>query len=88
METLERIRGNALEVLRPPADRPLADWIESNIILPSVASATPGKMKLYAYQRGICAALDDPGITEVVIQKSARIGFTALLAGYVGHCVA
>ncbi|WP_292374084.1 terminase gpA endonuclease subunit [Mesorhizobium sp.] len=88
METLERIRCQALEALRPPKAQPLADWIEANIFLPSTASATPGRMRLYTYQRGICEALDDPETSEIVIQKSARIGFTALLAGYVGHTVA
>ncbi len=88
METLERIRREALGALRPPKALPLADWIEQTIHLPSTASATPGRMRLYAYQRGICEALDDPEISEIVIQKSARIGFTALLAGFIGHTVA
>jgi len=88
METLERIRREALAVLRPPARLPLADWIEANIFLPSTASATPGRMRLWAPQRGICEALDDPNISEIVVRKSARIGFTALLGGYIGHTVA
>jgi phage terminase large subunit GpA-like protein len=88
MEVIERIRRDALEALRPPKVLPLADWIEGNIFLPSTASATPGRMRLYAYQKGICEALDDPAVSEIVIQKSARIGFTAILAGYVGHTVA
>ncbi|ODT17495.1 MAG: hypothetical protein ABS35_25705 [Kaistia sp. SCN 65-12] len=88
MTTLDRIRREALEQLRPPPAVPLADWIESNIFLPSTASATPGRMRLYEYQRGICDALDDPNVSEIVIQKSARIGFTALLAGFIGHTVA
>lgn len=88
METIERIKRETLAVLRPPADQPLVDWIESNIVLPSTASATPGKMRLYAYQKGICDALDDPSLNEIVIRKSARIGFTALLGAYIGHCVA
>jgi len=88
MEPLERIRRGALQALRPPVALPLAQWIESNLFLPSTASATPGRMHLYAYQRGICDALDDPNTSEIVIQKSARVGFTALLAGFIGHTVA
>ncbi|MBB4120216.1 phage terminase large subunit family protein [Martelella radicis] len=88
MGKIEQIRANALAVLRPPPDMPLANWVEENVFLPSTASATPGRMKLYSYQRGICDALDDPNVSEIVIQKSARIGFTALLSGYIGHCVA
>jgi len=62
---IELIRSRALQALRPPADLPLAEWIERNIFLPQTASALPGKMKLWAYQRGICDALDDPGIERV-----------------------
>ncbi len=88
METLERVRREALAALRPPRVEPLADWMEANLFLPSTASATPGRMHLYVYQRGICDALDDADVSEVVIQKSARVGFTALLAGFIGHTVA
>ena len=62
---IESIRGRALQALRPPAELPTAEWIERNIFLPQTASALPGKMKLWAYQRGICEAVDDPGIERV-----------------------
>lgn len=85
---IELIRGRALQALRPPADLPLADWIEQNIFLPQTASALPGRMKLWAYQRGICDALDDPSIERVTVLKSARIGYTALLSGIIASHVA
>lgn len=87
MATLELVRQNALQTLRPPADMATADWIEQNIHLPQTASALPGRMKLWAYQRGICDALDDPDIERVTVQKSARIGYTALLFGIVASYV-
>lgn len=80
---IELIRRNALQALRPPANTPLADWIESNIHLPQTASATPGKMRLWAYQRGICEAVDDPEIERVTVLKSARVGYTQLLSGII-----
>ncbi|SLN35696.1 Phage terminase large subunit (GpA) [Aquimixticola soesokkakensis] len=85
---IELIRSRALKALRPPADMATADWIEANIFLPQNASALPGKMKLWAYQRGICDALDDPGIERVTVLKSARIGYTALLSGIIASHVA
>lgn len=85
---IELIRRRALQALRPPADLPLADWIGRNIFLPQTASALPGRMKLWAYQRGICDALDDPGIERVTVLKSARIGYTALLSGIIASHVA
>lgn len=82
---IEIIRRNALQALRPPPNTPLADWIESHIRLPQTASATPGKMRLWAYQRGICEAIDDPEIERVTVLKSARIGYTQLLSGVIAN---
>lgn len=87
MATLELVRRNALQALRPPPDMATADWIEANIHLPATASALPGRMKLWAYQRGICDALDDPEVERVTVMKSARIGYTALLSGVIASYV-
>lgn len=87
MTTLDLVRRRALQALRPPADMATADWIEANIHLPQTASALPGRMKLWAYQRGICDALDDPDIERVTVMKSARIGYTALLSGVIASYV-
>lgn len=85
---IEIVRKNALGALRPPADMATADWIEANIFLPQTASALPGKMHLWSYQRGICDALDDPDIERISVLKSARIGYTALLSGIIASYVA
>ncbi len=80
---IELIRRNALQALRPPPEIPLADWIEANIFLPQTASATPGRMRLWSYQRGICEAIDQPEIERVSILKSARVGQTQLMSGVI-----
>jgi phage terminase large subunit GpA-like protein len=82
---IELVRRNAMQALRPPPNVPLADWIEANIYLPQAASALPGKMKLWAYQRGICDAIDDLEIERVTVLKSARIGYTQLLSGVIAN---
>ena len=38
-DTLEKIRRNALAALRPPKRLNLADWVESNVYLPSSIAA-------------------------------------------------
>lgn len=86
--TIELTRQRALRALLPPPKQATADWIEANIILPDAASAQPGRMKLWPYQRGICDALDDPDIERVTVKKSARIGYTALLSGIIASYVA
>ena len=87
MTTLDLVRNRALQALRPPPEMATADWIEANIHLPQTASALPGRMKLWPYQRGICDALDDPEIERVTVMKSARIGYTALLSGIIASYV-
>lgn len=84
---LDTVRAAALRALLPPPRISTADWIEQNIFLPAEASATPGRMRLWAYQRGICDALDDPAIERVSVKKSARIGYTALLGGIIASYV-
>lgn len=80
---IESVRRRALQALRPPADQPLAEWIESNIYLPPTASALPGKIRLWPFQRGICEALDHPETERVTVLKSARVGYTQLLSGII-----
>lgn len=87
MTTLDLVRNRALQTLRPPPEMATADWIEANIHLPQTASALPGRMKLWPYQRGICDAVDDPEIERVTVMKSARIGYTALLSGIIASYV-
>lgn len=86
--TAEAIRRKALAALRPPANIPLADWIEANVRLPATESAMPGPMRLWSYQRGICEAIDDPEIERVSVIKSARIGYTALQSAVIANYVA
>jgi phage terminase large subunit GpA-like protein len=69
----------ARRTLRPPPRLDLAQWIEGNITLPSDVSASPGRMRLWPYQRGICDAIGDPAIERVTMCKGARLGFTVLL---------
>lgn len=86
--TIEIARRKALKALRPPPEIATADWIEATVRLPSTASALPGRMKLWAYQRGICDALDDRSIHRISVMKSARVGYTALLSGIIASYVA
>ncbi len=85
---LAAIRRRAMAALLPPPALPLAEWIESNVFLPATVSALPGRMRLWAYQRGICEAIDDPGIERITVIKSARVGYTSLLTATLASFVA
>lgn len=86
--TIETVRRNAFRALLPPADLPLAEWVEESVFIPSSASATPGRMRLWSYQRGILDAVDDPEIERITVSKGARVGFTALGNAIVASFVA
>lgn len=84
---IETVRRTAMQALRPPPAIATADWIEAHVHLPQSASAMPGRMRLWSYQRGILDALDDSGTERITVVKSARIGYTALLAGIIAASV-
>lgn len=84
---ISAIRARAFAHLAPPLKEPLADWIERSVFLPSDVSATPGPMRLFPYQRGICDAVDDPAISRVTFVKPVRIGATALMVAIVANYV-
>jgi phage terminase large subunit GpA-like protein len=85
---IDIVRRNALKALVPPPNIPLAHWIESNIYIPASASALPGRMQLWPFQRGWCDAIEDPEIERVTILKGARIGFSQWLAATIASFVA
>jgi phage terminase large subunit GpA-like protein len=60
-------------------------WIERTIRLPIGLAAEPGKIKLPVYLRAIAAAMDDPAVGRITVQKSARVGFSTLLMALVAR---
>lgn len=88
LEAVAAVRARAfVSGLTPPRRVPLAQWIEQGVYLPADVSATPGLMKLFSYQRGICEAVDDPAISRISFVKPVRIGATALIVSIIGHYV-
>ncbi|MBR9840397.1 MAG: phage terminase large subunit family protein [Rhodobacteraceae bacterium] len=85
---IELVRREALKALIPPPNVPLADWIERSVYIPASASALPGRMTLWPFQRGWCEALEDPEVERITIAKGARIGYTQWLSASLAHFVA
>jgi phage terminase large subunit GpA-like protein len=71
MATISEIRTCALAILRPPPRLRLSDWTEANIRLPEGASALPGRVRLWPYQREIADAIGDPLIERLTLVKPA-----------------
>lgn len=74
--------------LYAPLKRPatLQDFIQSTVKIPA-GNAIPGRMQLFAYQRGIAEAIGDPAVERVTVMKSVRVGYTALLNAAILHYV-
>jgi len=70
--------------LCPPPLLPTAEWIEQNVKLPSENSDTPGDFDFYyvPHMLGVCAAFDSDEVTDVYCMKSAQVGWTTILIGY------
>ena len=82
------LRQKALASLTPPPILDLADWVEANVYLSGDVSATPGRVKLWSYRRGIASAISDPEIERVTVQKSVRVGYSMLLTAAMASFVA
>ena len=60
-------------------------WVERSICLPPTLSAHVGRITLPIYLRAIAASMDDPSVEKLVIQKSARLGYSTLLMSLVAY---
>lgn len=63
----------------PPPELTLSQWADLYAYLSPESAAEPGKFHAYPYQVGIMDALTDPANEWVVLQKSARIGYTKII---------
>jgi len=84
VEELNRLAAEVL-AFRPPLTG--SQWADLHGYIPAGTSAEHGKIVLYGYQRGILDAMCDPRIPEVVVAKSARVGYTRLLTLALGYYI-
>jgi len=81
----ERLRREALQVLRPPQKLALSEWVEGHVYLPSSIAAHPGRLRLWPHQREIADSIGNPAVERVSVLKSVRVGYTQLLTAAIGH---
>lgn len=86
LDVLERVERAARAVLRPPPRLTVSEWADEHRRLSPESAAEPGRWRTdrAEYQRGIMDAVNDPTVREVVVQKSAQIGWTEILGNVVG----
>jgi len=68
----------------PPKKFPTAEWMTKNFRLPSISGDIDGlyQFKYAPYFLGVAAALDDPKVREVDLQKASQLGWTYFIIGY------
>ncbi|MCW2412013.1 MULTISPECIES: phage terminase large subunit family protein [unclassified Sphingobium] len=76
-------------VLTPPPKLTVSQWADTNRQLSAEASAEPGKWDTSRaeFQRGIMDAVSDPLIQDIVVMKSAQVGWTEIIGNVVGYFV-
>lgn len=81
---LARVRR---EALKPPPRLTLSEWADAHAYLSPETSAAFGKLRPFAYQRGIMDAVTDPSIETVTVIKGARVGYTKVLDTIIGYFI-
>jgi terminase, large subunit len=71
----------------PPKDLSLSEWADTYGYLSQETSSSPGKLQLYGYQKGLADACTDPSISQIAVMKSARVGFSVVLAAAIGYFI-
>lgn len=75
-----------MQRMKPPPRLTVSQWSDRYRHLSSEASAEPGRWftSRAEYQRGIMDATSDPEVAEVVVMKSAQVGWTEIVNNVVG----
>lgn len=86
---LERVEAAGKAVLRPPPRLTVSEWADEHRRLSPESAAEPGRWRTdrAPYQRGIMDAVADPSVREIVVIKSAQIGWTEILGNVVGYYI-
>jgi phage terminase large subunit GpA-like protein len=86
---LERVERARLQMLRPPPKLTVSQWADEHRRLSPESAAEPGRWRTdrAPYQRGIMDAVADPAIREIVVMKSAQVGWTEILGNVVGYYI-
>jgi phage terminase large subunit GpA-like protein len=85
----ERVKSVSLGILRPPPKLTVSQWADQYRRLSAESAAEPGRWRTERaeYQRGIMDAVNDPTVREIVVMKSAQIGWTEILGNVVGYFI-
>lgn len=85
MATVDSVIRQVIQGWRPPPRLSLSEWSDKHAFLSAESSAQEGNWRTLPYQKGIMDAMTDPTIEQVVVMKSARVGYTKILNNLIGY---
>lgn len=77
----------AVALWRPPRRLFLDEWCDEFFYLSAESAAEPGRWTTIPYQREPMRMLTDPRVERVTWIKSARVGATKILNGYIAYLI-
>lgn len=86
-EALARVVAEVRGLWKPPPLLSLPEWADAHFIMSPESSASPGRWTTHPIQRGWMEAITDEKIEQVVVMKSARLGYTLSLLAAIGRWV-
>ena len=76
MSNIQILENRAYKAFKPPRKLTLSEWADENAYLSVESSAEGGRWRTLPYQKGMMDAITDPGIEQVTVMKSARVGYS------------
>ena len=70
---------------KPPEKLSLSDWADKYAYLSAESSSEAGRWRTLPYQKAIMDAVTDPDIEQIVVMKSARVGYSKILNHVIGY---
>ena len=79
MSAIVELERRAFSAFKPPKKLTLSEWADEYAYLSAESSAEGGRWHTLPYQKGIMDAITDPNIEQVMVMKSARVGYSEIL---------
>lgn len=85
MADINSVLREVMQAWRPPKKMTLSQWSDANAYLSAESAAQEGRWRTLPYQAGIMDAMTDPTVEQIVVLKSARVGYTKMLNNLIGY---
>lgn len=85
---VDAVVERAMGAWQPPPRLSLSAWADRFFVLSAETAAEPGRWRTLPYQVELLDAITDPKVPMIVVQKSARVGFTLCLSTAIAYFIA